>query len=205
MSAPGAGVGHTGGVTTATDQQPPAPAQPAPARKKERGRESAADMVRSLGLVMLLVVPLWFLAQPGRDAEEPVREVDQSRELRAWSSSVPGAPAPARELPGWRPTVSDLPSGGLRLGWNTASGQYAELAATTGAADPFVAELVGEATEDGALDVGGSPWTRYTEPDGSISLVRRFDGVTVVVGTFRGTAPLEELVALAGTVGPSRS
>ncbi|HVM27571.1 MAG TPA: DUF4245 domain-containing protein [Mycobacteriales bacterium] len=169
-------------------------------KKRKRGRESALDMVRSMGLVMLLVVPLWFLAQPGRDAEQEVRLVDQSADLAAWTSTVEGAPVPA-QLQAWRPTVSQYVQAppGLRLGWNTRSGSYAEFAATSGPAQPFVEDLVGASSPDGTVDVDGALWQRYEDEDGSVSLVREIDGVTVVVGTRRTSAPLEELTALAAS------
>jgi hypothetical protein len=182
-------------TTTAPDATQPA------APRKKRGRETAADMIRSLGLVLLLVIPLWFLAQPGREAEQEVREVDQSADLAAWTAQVPGAPVPGA-VRGWRPTVSQYePSpAGLRLGWYTASRSYAEFAATTGPADPFVPDLVGADATAGTLDVDGVPWQRYAEADGSVSLVRDIEGVTVVVGTRRTTAPEAEVIELARTV-----
>jgi hypothetical protein len=188
-------------TTTASDTAgPPA----APPTKSKRGRETAADMVRSLGLVMLLVVPLWFLAQPGGDAEQRIRVVDPAPDIAAWTDAVPGAPVPGQPED-WKQTVSDYQRSpaGLRLGWNTARGRYAEFAATSGPAEPFLEELVGRAPSDGMVDVDGVPWRQHTEEDGSISLVRQADGVTVVVGTHRATAYLDELYELAGSVAPA--
>jgi hypothetical protein len=188
-------------TTTASDTSA---TPPSPPPKKKRGREDATDMVRSLGLVLLVVIPLWFLAQPGRDAEQELRVVDSSADLDAWTENVPGAPVPA-QLEGWRQTVSDYQRSpaGLRLGWNTPRDRYAEFAATTGPGEPFVEEIVGGMAPDGDVDVDGAAWRQYTEDDGSISLVREFDGVTVVVGTRRATAYLDELFELARTVAPS--
>jgi hypothetical protein len=186
-------------VTTTSEAPPAVPP------KKKRGRETVTDMVRSLGLVMLIVVPLWFLAQPGRDAEQEIRVVDPAQDIAAWTEAVPGAPVPGQP-DDWRQTVSDYERSpaGLRLGWNTARARYAEFAATTGPAEAFVEEFVGRFASDGSVDVDGAVWEQYTEDDGSISLVREFDdGVTVVVGTRRATAYLDELFELAASIRPA--
>lgn len=186
----------------------PAPAAPrtdaAPAQAvKKRGRETALDMIRSMGVVMLIVVPLWFLAQPPDSAEQEVREVDQSVDVQAWQAATDAAPAPVGLPEGWRPTVSRLSADGLTLGWLVPSGGYAELASTTGPAEPFVEELVGEqARRDGEVDVDGTSWQRWVDADGSVSLVRTQDGVTTVAGTRRESATDAEVLALARSVRP---
>lgn len=174
---------------------------PAPPRKKRRGFEGTGDMVRSLGLVLLIVVPIWFLAQPTPEDQKELRVVDQTADLQAWTSTTPGAPVP-QQLPGWRPTVSryDGADGALRLGWNTAAGDYAEFAASTTGTAGFVEELTGTRQQDGTEDVDGVAWRRYVDDDGSLSLVREVGGATVVVGTTRASASREEVRALAGSV-----
>lgn len=174
---------------------------PAPPRKKRRGFEGTGDMVRSLGLVLLVVVPMWFLAQPSPEDEQELRVVDQTADLRAWSAATPGAPVP-RQLPGWRPTVSryDGADGVLRLGWNTAARDYAEFAASTAGTPGFVEELTGTREQDGVEDVEGVSWRRYVDDDGSLSLVREVGTTTVVVGTTRTSASREEVRALAASV-----
>lgn len=158
-------------------------------------------MVRSLGLVLLIVVPIWFLAQPAPEDEQELRVVDQTADLRAWTDAAPGVPVP-QQLPGWRPTVSryDGADGLLRLGWNTAGGAYAEFAASTAGTPGFVEELTGTRQQDGTEDVQGVRWRRYVDDDGSLSLVREVGPATVVVGTSRASASSEELRALAASV-----
>jgi hypothetical protein len=183
-------------VTTAT------PTPPAPTRK--RGRESVFDMVRSLGLCLLVVVPIWYLAQPPPEAEQRVRVVEQAADVDAWRATSDPAPAPGRLPESWRPTVSQSPPrpAGLRLGWNTGVERYVEFAATTGSRDAFVAEFTGSERPDGSVDIGGTPWERYVDDDGSVSLVRTESSVTVVVGTRRSTATDDELQQLARSVRP---
>ena len=196
MSSP---VPDNGSVTTST----PAPTAP-PTAKRKRGRESAADMVRSLGLVLLLVVALWFFAQPPDSDEAAIRVVDPAPDVAAWTSAVPDAPVLAPLPDGWRPTSSRLGRAPDRLsiGHVTPADQYAEFAASTGPVAEFVAESTGKARRTGSVDVRGTAWESYEDDDGSVSLVRTFDGVTVVVGTLRATASLEELSVLAAAVRP---
>jgi hypothetical protein len=156
-------------------------------------------MLRSLGVVFAGVALLWFFGQASPSDEKTVRSVDQSEDRTAWTSSVPGARVPGA-LPGWTPTVSqyDRSPVGLRLGWVTADGRYAELAQSTGPAEPFISAQTGEGTPEGTVDVGGTPWQRYVDADGSVSLVRRLDGgITVVAGTTRENAPEGDVVQLA--------
>lgn len=172
--------------------------------KRKHGRETAADMVRSLGLIMLVVVPVWFFAQPPASDEATIRLVDPVPQITAWRGAVPGAPAPEGLPDRWRTTVAryDSAPDRLRLGHVTPAEQYAEFAASTGPADEWVAQLTGEAPVVGTVDVDGTSWTQHREADGSLSLVRRDGNVTVVVGTLRSTASLEELRVLAAAVRP---
>jgi hypothetical protein len=182
-------------VTTTTEQR-------APGAAKKRGRETAVDMLRSLALVLLVVIPIWFLAQPPDSAEQRIRVVDQAPDVAAWRTTADPAPVPAELPDGWRPTVGQFTPEPprLRLGWNTPDGAYAEFAATTGAAARFVEELTGASTSTGTVDVDGAAWQRYEDDDGSVSLVRSYGEVTVVVGTRRTTASLDELLVLAAGV-----
>jgi hypothetical protein len=159
-------------------------------------------MLRSLGLVLIGVVALWFFGQPSPSDEKVVRTVDQREDISAWTGAVHRAPVPVAPA-GWRPTVSQYLQApvGLRLGWNTASGRYTEFAATTGPAAPFVQAQTGGGPAQGTTDAGGHTWERYVDRDGSVSLVRQLDGgITVVVGTSRENAPEGEVVQLAESV-----
>jgi hypothetical protein len=188
-------------VTSQTTTTPATPA-PAPTGKKKRGRESAGDMIRSLALVMLLVLAMWFFAQPPETDEAAIRPVDPAPELQAFERAVPGAPVLGALPEGWRATSSRLGNDPDRLnvGHVTPSVEYAEYAVTTAPRADALLELVGSASPSGTVDVGGETWDRYDEADGSTSLVRTSGPVTVVVGTLRATASDEELLVLAGAV-----
>lgn len=183
-----------------TETAPSDTAAPLPAGKKKRGRESVGDMVRSLSLVLLGVVVVWWFAQAPASDESELRVVDPSGDVAAFTSDVPEAPVPTGLPEQWRPTSSTRTGASvLRVGYVTPTGQYAEYAAATDA-DGFVRDITGVETDGGRqlepVDVDGVAWEQYRDGDGSLSLVRSVGPVTVVAGTTRATAPQEELVAL---------
>lgn len=170
---------------------------PAPKRPRKRGRESAGDMVRSLGLVLLLVVALWFLARPPGSDAQPVRTVDPTSDLAGLQQAAPGVPVP--HLPtGWRATSSTLDPDGLRIGWLTPAGQYAEYAASR--APGFLADITGHGRQVGTYAAGGSTWMQYADAEEHTTLVRLAAGRTVAVGGVRETSSLDELHAMAAAV-----
>lgn len=197
-------VPDNGGVTDqVTATQPTA----APSGKKKRGREAASDMIRSLGLLMIVVVAVWFFAQPPESDEKAgVREIDPAPQAQQWTTAVPGAPLPEDLPDGWRPTAAyyDPAPDRLRIPHVTPSDTYAEFAASTAPAQEFVPEITGADGSTETVDVDGEPWELWVQDDGSRSLVRAFDDVTVVVGTLRATASLEDLTTFAGSVAASR-
>jgi hypothetical protein len=178
-------------------------AEPQQEARKKRGRETAADMVRSLGLVLLVIVPVWFFAKAPPQDEAVIRVVDPSGAISAFSADVPEAPSrTACPRPGARrrpPTRA--PRGALRVGWVTPSEEYAEYAASTGSREEFLESLVGEKAESAEpVTVDGVDWQSFVEPDGSRSYVSSYGDATVVVGTKRATASDDELAVLLGSL-----
>ena len=171
-------------------------------RKKKRGRETAGDMVRSLGLVMAGVVVVFFFAQPPDSDTERIRPVDAAGDIRAFRADAPAAAAPGGLPDRWVSTVSSLTGEppALRIGYNTPTGAYAEYAASTAPSAQVVEDLAGGGERLDPVDVDGATWEQYRDGDGSLSLVRAYGAVTVVVGTLRATAPLSELRVLAGSL-----
>ncbi|MBC7374591.1 MAG: DUF4245 domain-containing protein [Frankiales bacterium] len=170
-----------------------------PTGKRKRGRETAGDMLRSMSLVLGLVVMVWFFARPPASDSREVRPVDPTGDISAFRSDEPSVAAPG-VIPGsWVPTVSTLAADprSLRIGYVTPDDRYLEYAATTAPRADAVSELTGDARPLSPVDVDGVAWEQFREADGSLSLVRAYGPVTVVLGTRRATAPLAELQALA--------
>lgn len=168
--------------------------------KKPRGRETAGDMVRSLGLVLAGVLVIWWLAQPPDTDEQRIRVVDPAPALSAFAADVPQAPVPGFLPAQWRPTSASLTGDptALRVGYVTPSERYAEYAASTGPQEDVVAELAGTgARRLDPVQAAGVTWEQYEDEDGSLSLVRTYGQATVVLGSKRASAPLAELRTLA--------
>ncbi|MGZ6792681.1 MAG: DUF4245 family protein [Mycobacteriales bacterium] len=169
--------------------------RPLPGAKKRRGRETALDMLRSLGVVFLLVVPLWFFGQASPGDSKRIRPVDPSEALKAFASDTRG-PVPTTPA-GWVPNVQSLDGGVVRVGY-VVGGRYLEFSGAQGT--DFLEGATGRAKPVGTVDVQGTPWQDWTSPDGHESLVRTVGRVTVLVGGVRETATRAELVELAATV-----
>lgn len=158
-------------------------------------------MLRSLGLVMVLVVLMWFLAQPPDSDEQELRTVDPAADVAAFTADRPSAPVPTGLPQRWRSTSSTLEAETLRIGWVTPDGEYAEYAASTLPVEEFLPDVTGARAERvEPVQVDGQEWERYRESDGSVSLVRAYGPTLVVVGTTRATAGVAELEVLAGSL-----
>lgn len=190
-------------VESGPGQSEPAASASHQVAPKKRGRETAGDMLRSLGLVLIIVVALWFFAQPPASDEQAIRVVDPSSAVAAFAADVPAAPVPEGLPEQWRPTsatVLDALSG-LRIGYVTPGGRYAEYAASTLPEGEYVPQITGPgATRLGQVEIDGLDWEQYRDGDGSLSLVRSYGPVVVAVGTLRSSATLDELETLVGAL-----
>ena len=178
-------------------------AEPQQVVKRKRGRETAADMVRSLGLVVLVIVPVWFFAKAPAQDEAEIRVVDPSAAISAFSADAPDAPVPDGLPESWRATSATYSGAdrALRVGWVTPEEEYAEYAASTGAREEFLERVVGDDAEPAEpVTVDGVDWEAFVEPDGSRSYVGSYGDATVVVGSRRATAGDDELAVLLGSL-----
>ncbi|MCU1596201.1 MAG: hypothetical protein JWO12_3593 [Frankiales bacterium] len=166
-----------------------------PTGKKKRGRESALDMVRSLAVVFLLVVPLWYFGQASPSDSKRIRPINPAGALQDFVRAT-GGPVPTTPE-GWTPNVQAYDSGVLRVGY-VEHDHYAEFLGGIGSS--FVEDVTGKGTKVSTVQVDGVPWDIYESGDAHESLVRAFGKVTVVVGGVRETATQDELVVLASTV-----
>ncbi|TFV52479.1 DUF4245 domain-containing protein [Blastococcus sp. TF02A-35] len=181
---------------------------PAPTAVERANRMSAANMLRSLLplVVICLLIVGWqaFRTETG----DPVREVDPTTAVRvAQAEAGYTLLVPTGLDEGYRPTSarSDAGRGGagapvtLEIGYVTPSGRFAGFVVSDSPTAEPVAAVLGGATGEGQVDLGGEEWTRSTTVEGETALSRVADGVTVLV---TGSAPDEELETVAGSVRP---
>jgi hypothetical protein len=174
---------------------------------RRRASKTGADMIRSLGLVLLavLVVTLigpartLLLARTPRIITVGYREdVLGAHRLAPAAQLLQPAPAPS----GWRATSARVTGGGgapvrLHIGFYTADRQYAALEETNGPARPFLHGLLdGVAGRSGRLPVAGRTWAEVTGRNGQRGLLRTAGGVTVLLTGTAGWADLARLAAV---------
>ncbi len=169
---------------------------PLPSGRKKRGREDALDMVRSLAVVFLLVLPLWFFGQSSPGDSKRIRPVDPTEAFHAFAQDT-GGPVPSGTPAGWVVNVRAYDGSVLRVGY-VLGDRYLEFSGAVGTA--FLDDATGKAAQVGTVDVGGVTWRDYASADGHESLVRTTGRVTVLVGGLRENATRAELVALAALV-----
>jgi hypothetical protein len=172
-------------------------------------RLNAANMVRSLlPLVLICLVIVWWTSFRQSADVQPVRSVDPTStiDLAAARASYPIL-VPQGLAKNYRPTSARTDAGAasegdpvtLEIGYVTPSQEFAGFVVSDDRrSDPIAAVLDG-AAEEGAVQVGGRPWTRSTTQKGETLLSREDGGVIVTVS---GSASTKELEAVAAAVQP---
>jgi hypothetical protein len=137
---------------------------------KKRGTETAADMIRSLVVVLLPVAFIAGVVLVQTPSEPTVRSVDLAPVLASAREAAPFEVLAPQPLPdGWRVTqVGYAPgdadgSGTWRLNVITEDGTYVGLVQSTGELDRLVATELSGFEPDGESEVDGQMWTRYSE------------------------------------------
>ena len=179
---------------------------------KPRGRETVSDMVRSLAVVgavvaALFLVVVWQRPEVQGDVRSPV---DVAGAVGAVQTSGPFpvlAPAPPAS---WTPTSAwfepnsaDVPGAVLHVGYQTASGSYAEVRQTDAALEDAVSAWADYGVPTGEqTELAGLTWQRVeSDRTGRRALVTSRstgDGAVAVVVT--GKADWPELEVLAGSL-----
>jgi hypothetical protein len=185
-------------------EQPP----PAPTPIERANRMSAANMIRSLlplVLIVLLVVG-WIAFRQG--SADPVRPIDPSSSVQLSAARAGYTVEAPTGLPdGYRPTSARTDAGDagegdpvtLEIGYVTPSDEYAGFLTTDDPrADRLLAVLEG-AEEQGSVELGGRSWDRLTNGRGETVLRREDAGVTTVV---TGSADDQELETVAASLAP---
>ena len=187
-------------------------AEQAPGRVPARGRAGGTDMVRSLGLVAVVLVIWMWLVHPR--TPEAINQVEWWPVAQSASASAPYDVIAPPESFGWPATsarVEPQPDGTLvwRVGFYTPDEEYAALlqrGVFAEQAQGSVEEWVAAETRDGVagemVTVAGREWVRLEgdpTPDERRSLVAVEAGTVTVV---TGSATWAELEELAGSLRP---
>ena len=182
------------------------------AAKRTRGRETVGDMVRSMGLV-LVVVAVMILLTFRLSPRDPVQTVELGPAVAAARQTAPyGVLVPKGLGEDWLPvsasTRVDTGATTWRTGWITPAEDFAAVGQSDRAAAAFVDTFASGAPAAGEVIIDGMRWARLGDPDTKErSLIRSGDAgdasdkaVTVVV---TGTAAFAELEALAASLAPA--
>lgn len=192
----------------------PLPDAPAPSSAQVRAQKfNAANMVRSLlplTVLILLIVGLTTLRQ---NPEDPIRtvETESSTQLAAARASYPLL-VPQGLPDDWRPTSITTDAGNavdegdpvtLQIGWYTPGEEYAGYTISDDDRADLLTAVLGGATDEGSTEIAGRTWERLTTTrEETAYSLDSGDGVTAVV---TGSASDEELQTLAAAVAPYES
>jgi hypothetical protein len=172
--------------------------------RPKRGRESVADMVRSLGLIVVIVaVTLIFvpgLLHPGKSQRFPA--VDYSDYVSGFHQLTGKAALTPSSLPsGWRANAGALTgtpaTEHLHIGWAAPGTSYAGLEESVEPMPGFATSVLGArgARVTGQARIGGATWQTRTSSRGEYSLSRTVRGIAVVITGSGSDAELQLLAA----------
>lgn len=169
------------------------------ATDKKRGTEVISDMLRSLAVVGVIVVPLWLLIP--HHTKQRVTVIDYSTALaQAERLSSHQVLAPTGLPATWRATSVSTSGGSgqplvFHLGYVTPAGDYAAVEESNGPQDAYLLTLLGKKPQGlNDVQVGAVAWRSLRATNGRVALIRPVTPMTVVV---TGTARLSELTTLA--------
>ena len=177
--------------------------------RSERGRQSLADMVRSLLLIAVAIgVTLIFvpgLLHPSKSQHFPAADYQDYlvgfRQLTGVPALVPLVP-PAQ----WRANAAALtspqPGVHLHIGWVAPGAKYVELEESVGPSSALISTVLGArgSAVTGHMMVNGRPWLVRTSDRGEYALSGTTDGVNVVI---TGSGSSTQMRDLAATLQPA--
>lgn len=161
---------------------------------RKRGTETAADMVRSMVVVLIPVAFIAGLVGLLRPSSQTVRDVDWQPVLQAAREAAEYDVVGPDEVPeGWTATRvvyetgTSADDGVWRMSFVTTQGTYVGLVQRIGDADAVVQRELPDVEPDGTSSVSGSTWNRYLElsdrsPDRAL-VQQRDDTVVAVFGS----------------------
>lgn len=208
--AAGAVAGDSAGPAAGSAAPAGDPAPPA-ARRGRGVRGTVADMVRSLGILIVGVAVVWFVSGMWHASTTAHPRIADWRS--AVTAAAPGAGfallAPAALPVGWSVSALQLTGTGAAGDWTmtvtTAAGHYVDLDQVPGGLGAR-ADAVPDGVPAGVVGIGTATWQRYRLPADAQGVARAGLGRAVgAMGVFlSGTGTPGELAALAATLQPYR-
>jgi hypothetical protein len=190
-----------------TNEQTTSPEEATPAMRRA-ARMSAANMLRSLGPLVLLCLAIVAFTNLRQHPEERVQTVDPASTLQLAAARA-GYPvqAPTGLARGYQTTSARTNAGNARpggpvtleIGYLTPSQQYAGFVESDDPGAQPVQDVLAGATPHGSVDIAGAAWTRSTTKRGETALSRTAGRVTLLV---TGSASENELETVAGALRP---
>lgn len=181
-------------------------------RAPSRGRQLGTDMIRSLGLVAIVLLVWMYFSHPrSSDAIREVAWAPVAQSAAAAASYEVLAPPVTFPWPATSSRVEPQADGTLvwRTGFYTPEKEYAAILQrgqfpkqAVAAQQDWIQAETREGVDGGTVTIGGREWTRMEgdpTPDDRRSLVLTEDGTATVV---TGSASWAELETLAGTLSP---
>ena len=171
-------------------------------------RFTAANMLRSLGPLILICLVLVAFPAMRASQSDPVRDVDTTSSERATAELARYPLLVPRGLPeGWRSTSVRTNAGSaqagdpltLQIGWYTPGEEYAAYVVSDDPQEPALDDVLAGATEAGSQEIDGQTWQRRTTTRGETALTRDDEGATMLV---TGSAGDDELATLAASLEP---
>jgi hypothetical protein len=171
-------------------------------------RMSAANMLRSLGPLVLICLAIVAYTNWRQGPEERVQTVDPASTVQlAAARAGYRVQAPAgldrRYLPTSARTDAGKATPGtpvtLQIGYLTPAQKYAGFIESDDPGAQPVRDVLAGATPHGTVDIAGAAWTRSTTKRGETALSRTAGGVTLLV---TGSASEQELETIAGALRP---
>ncbi|MBV9486962.1 MAG: DUF4245 domain-containing protein [Frankiaceae bacterium] len=191
-----------------TSTEPPR-SEPTQIEKPRRGSETGLDMVRSIGLIIVVTaVTLIFvpgLLHPSKSDRMP--PVDYSsyvagfHQVTGKAALVP-TPAPAS----WRANAGTLTGPAsterLHVGFVVPGAEYAGLDESVGPMATIVKRVLGKQglAVTGSTQIEGRTWQSRESSRGELAITRRAAGVNIVI---TGSARGEDLELLAASLRPA--
>ena len=158
-------------------------------RSTGRLRQTVADMVRSLAVVLgVVAIVLLVTWRPQPDAVKTVDIAPYVQVVQAEATFVPLQVQPI--LDGYQPTSvrwePTAESGGEKvwfLGYVTPDGEYLQVSQSVANEPLFISEQTGEGIPGDVMEINEETWQRYETPDRRSLVQENESGVTIVSGT----------------------